>query len=401
MDLLRGITRLETLPLEGRRVMVRADLDCPMTPEGRVADDSRLHALLPTIRYAITQGAKVVLAGSLGQPAGRRVPELTMAPVGERLAELLDLEIFLPEETVGDGPRKVVMERVDGEVVLLENLAFQSEEESDDDVFAQRLAVLCDVYVNDALLASGRRLASTRSVAKHVNMKACGLLLQKELTSLNRITAGSPEGPFTLLVGGARFSEKIGLMNILLGKVKNVLVGGVTAATFLAARGVAVGRTQVEADRFELANQFLSRARLRGVEVLLPVDVVVAGSACDGSDAQVVPVELIPPEAQILDVGPETVSIFAKAIAASRTVFWNGPMGACEQPIFREGTEKVGKALARSRATSIVAGGDTVAAVARLVLTPFLTHVSGGGDSAMALVEGREVPGVEALRDLD
>ncbi len=400
MDLLRGITKLESLPLEGRRVLVRADLDCPLTPEGRLADDARIQAILPTVRHAIAQGAKVVLAGSLGQPGGRRVPELSMAVVGERLAELLDQEVFLPEDTVGDGPRKVVMERVDGEVVLLENLAFQPEEEADDDVFAQRLAMLCDVYLNDALFASGRKLASTRSVPKHVNLKAAGMALNKELTFLNRI-AGIPEGPFTLMVGGARFSDKIGLMNTLLGKVKTVLVGGATAATFLAARGVKVGLTPVEKERFEAASQFLSRARLRGVDVQLPTDVVVSDGIGESAEVSTVAVEAIPSGAQILDIGSDTAAAFAKALAASRTVFWNGPLGACEQAPFREGTEKVAKALARSRATSIVAGTDTVAAVSRLVLTPFLTHVSGGGDAALALVEGRDVPGVEALRDLD
>lgn len=400
MDLLRGITKLESLPLEGRRVLVRADLDCPLTPEGRLADDTRLQALLPTIRHAIAQGAKVVLAGTLGQPGGRRVPELSMAPIGERLAELLDQDVYLPEETVGDGPRKVVMERVDGEVVLLENLAFQPEEEADDDVFAQRLALLCDLFVNDALLASGRRLASTRSVAKHVNLKAAGMLLHRELTCLNRI-AGTPEGPFALLVGGARFSDKIGLLTALLGKVKTVMVGGATAATFLASRGVKIGLTPIEKDRVDAATQFLSRARLRGVDVLLPVDVVVSEGVGESLVTSVVPVEAIPSGSAIRDVGPETAAAFARAIAASRTVFWNGPLGMSEEPLFREGTSKVAKALAHSRATSIVAGTDTVAAVASLVLTPFLTHVSGGGDAALALIEGRDAPGVEALRDLD
>jgi len=202
-------------------------------------------------------------------------------------------------------------------------------------------------------------------------------------------------------VGGARFSDKIGLMNTLLGKVKTVLVGGATAATFLAARGVKVGLTPVEKERFEAASQFLSRARLRGVDVQLPTDVVVSDGIGESAEVSTVAVEAIPSGAQILDIGSDTAAAYAKALAASRTVFWNGPLGAFEQAPFREGTEKVAKALARSRATSIVAGTDTVAAVARLVLTPFLTHVSGGGDAALALVEGRDVPGVEALRDLD
>jgi 3-phosphoglycerate kinase len=233
-----------------------------------------------------------------------------------------------------------------------------------------------------------------------VNLKAAGLALNRDLTFLNRI-AGIPEGPFTLMVGGARFSDKIGLMNILLGKVKTILVGGATAATFLAAKGIKVGRTTVEKERFEAASQFLSRARLRGVEVILPTDVLVSDPAGGSSEVALVTVDAIPSGAEICDIGPDTAAAFAQALAASRTVFWNGPLGAFEQAAFREGTEKVAKALARSRATSIVAGTDTVAAVAKLVLTPFLTHVSGGGDAALALVEGRDVPGVEALRDLD
>jgi phosphoglycerate kinase len=401
MDLLRGIGKLEALPLEGRRVLIRADLDCPLTPDNRIADDAKLHAVLPTLKHVIAQGGKAVLAGSLGQPGGKRVPELSMAIVGERLAELLDQEVFLPEDTVGDGPRKVVMERVDGELVLLENLAFQPEEEADDDAFAQRLAQLCDLYVNDALGPSGRRLASVRGAARHVNLKAAGLLLHRELTCLNRI-AGTPEAPFTVMVGGPSLSAKMGLMMALLGKAKTFLVGGGVASTFLAAKGLRVGRTAVEKDRLDAAKQFLSRAQLRGVEVILPVDVAVSdgdGVAMGGS--AIVPADAVPSGGDIRDVGPETAAAFAKAIAGSKTVFWNGPLGAFEQAPFGEGTEKVAKALAHSRATSIVAGTDTAAAVSRLVLTPFLTHVSGGGDSALALLEGREVPGVEALRELD
>ena len=403
MDVFRGIRRMEDLLLEGRRVLIRVDFNCPLTPEGEVADDARIEAALPTLKYAVEQGAKVVLASHLGRPKGRRVPELSMTTVGERLRELLsrdlgrEMEIFVPDDCVGDGPRKVVMERVEGEVVLLENLRFYAEEEANDNVFAQRLAALCDIYVNDAFASSHRAHASVSAVTRHVAEKGVGQLMARELSALGKLL-GLPDQPFALVLGGARVSEKLGAVNSLLGKLKLIVVGGGTANTFLAARGLPVGASHVETDRLEVVQNLMSRARLRGVEVLLPVDVVFTRPGAD-EGGEAVPIEALPPDATIVDIGPETRALYAQALAGARTVFWNGPMGVYEKRPFIAGTEAVGKAIARSRATSVVAGGDTVTAVTRLALRPFFQHVSTGGTSALEFLEGKELPGIEALRE--
>jgi phosphoglycerate kinase len=403
MDVYKGIRKMEDLLLDGRRVLIRVDYSVPLTPDGEIADDSRIEASLPTLRYAIEQGAKVVLASHLGKPRGKRVPELSMVTVGERLRELLarelerEFEIFLPDECVGEGPRKVVMERVEGEVVLLENLGYYPEEEANDNVFAQRLAALADVFVNDAFGSSGRPVASL-TAARHFTEKGVGLLMAKELAFLSRI-AGVPDQPLVVLQGGGRFSEKLAVLNGLLGKVKTIVLGGAVATTCLAARGLAVGRSKHEADRVEAAQNLMSRAKLRGVDCVLPLDAVVRRG--DGEDAptEVVRVESIPEDGAIVDIGPETAAAYATVLKGARTVFWNGPMGVWEQKPFLAGTEAVAKAIARSSAVSVVAGGDTAAAVGRLVLTPFFRHVSTGGSSALTFLEGRDLPGLEAMRE--
>lgn len=399
MDVLKGIKKIEDLALDGRRVLMRVDLDCPLAPDGLLADESKIYAALPAIRHAKEQGARVVLASHLGNPGGKRDPACSMEPVGMRLAEILDQEVFLPEDSVGDGPRKVVMERVEGEVVLLENLRFQPEEEANDEVFAQKLAQLGDAFVNEAPSVAHLRHASTVAVARHFSEKAAGPLLTREMTFLAKIQ-GTPESPFVLLLGGARLSDKLALLNQLMGKVKAVAVGGAVAATLLAAKGVKVGLTPVEPERYELANAFLSRAKLRGVDVLLPTDVVVLRQGADDGDSEVVPVGQVPPDAAIVDIGPETVAMFGARMASARSVFWNGTLGMVEHKAFLAGTEAVAKALIRSSALSVVGGTDTAAAINKLVLTPFFSHVSTGGEAGLALLEGRELPAVEALRDV-
>lgn len=400
MERYRNFRKLEDLLLEGRRVFIRVDYDVPLTEDGVIADDTLLEASLPTIKYAIEQGARIVLAGHLGMPYGKRVAELSMITVGERLRELIsremgrEYEIYMPEEVVGDGPRKVVMERLEGEVVLLENLFFYPEEEANDSVFAQRLAALADVYVNDAPYASGRPLASL-SAAKHLTERGIGLLLSKEIANLSKI-ASTPEQPFVVVMGGATFSEKLSVLNSLLGKAKTCLFGGAIALTLLASRGVCVGRSRFEAERLEAAQNFLTRAKLRGVEILLPSDVVVQrGDAID-----VVQVDQIPEDSVVMDIGPNTVQSFNRILKNARTVLWNGPLGVCEDKRFIAGTEGVAKAIARSSAFSVVVGNHTVAVVNRLVLTPFFRHVSLGGESALAFIEGRELPGLEAMLEV-
>lgn len=397
MDILRGIKSIEDLSIEGLRVFIRVDFNCPLTPDGRVADDTRIQAALPTIKYAIEHEAKVILASHLGRPKGKRVPELSLAPVGERLAELLNREVYMPEDTVGDGPRKVVMERMEGEVVLLENLRFQPEEEANDEAFAQKLASLADVYINDAFGAAHRAHASVAAMPKFFVHKGAGFLMLKELTYLGKLLT-NPEQPFVLLVGGAKVSDKIGVLTNLLGKVKTILIGGAMANTFLVAQGKSVGASRFEADKVEVAKGLLTKAQARGVEVLLPTDVVVAKEASEEAPCEVVPVDKIPKDAMVLDIGPETVQAFASRLNGARTIFWNGPMGVFEKAPFAAGTEAVGKAVAHSTATSVVGGGDTVAAVTRFGLRPFITHCSTGGGASLEFLEGKELPGVEALR---
>jgi len=400
MDVLSQIKSIEKLPLEGRRVFLRVDFDCPMTADGFVADDARIQAALPSIRYAIQHGAKLVLASHLGRPRGRRVPELSLAPLGERLAELLDQDVFMPEDCVGDGPRKVVMERVDGEVVLLENLRFNPEEESNDDVFAQRLASLADVYINDAFGTVHRAHASVDAITRHLPTRGAGYLLTKELQFMGKV-ATSNETPFVLLVGGAKLSDKIGLLNRLISRVKAICIGGAMATTFLAAQGRRVGRSRFEADKVEVAAGLLARAKVRGVDVLLPTDVVVAAEPTESAKTAVVAVDDIPDDRMILDIGPATAAEFAACLATAKLVFWTGPMGMFEIAPFLVGTQAVAKAISRSRAISVVGGGDTAAAVSKVMMTPFFSHVSTGGGAALEFLEGRELPGIEALRKGD
>jgi phosphoglycerate kinase len=398
VDPRKDIKKVEDLLLEGRRVFLRVDLDCPLAPDGTIADDAKIQAALPRIRYAVEQGAKVVLASSLGKPGGRRVPELSMAVVGERLAAMLGTDIYLPEDSVGDGPRKVVMERVEGEVVLLENLAFHPEESANDDVFAQKLCQLADVYVLESFAVAALPHASVCAMPRHFSEKGAGPGVLKELTFLGKAIGGN-ENPFVLLAGGCGVADQIALMNQLLGRSRGIAVGGEIAATFLRARGSRIGLTPVDEERVEMAAGLMNRAKLRGLDLALPVDVVVTRVADGSETGRVVSVDNIPDDARIVDIGPATIAEFNGLFAGARTVLWSGAMGRCLDGQFMEGTAAVAKALAHCSATSIVVGDDTTAAVQRLVLTPFLSHVAAGGDLALRYLLGMDMPGIEALRE--
>jgi phosphoglycerate kinase len=396
MALLDGIATLDKLDVTSRRVFVRVDFNVPLTPDGKVSDDTRVREALPTIRHLIGKGARVILASHLGRPKKGPDPKLSLAPAGERLAELLSQEIVLTDDCVGDGARKVVNDLRDGRVALLENLRFHKEEEANDQGFARELAAFTDVYVDDAFGAVHRAHASVDALPRLVPVRGAGLLLQKELAALGRLAAG-PERPYIAVLGGAKVSDKIAVIEALLSKVDALLVGGAMANTFLAAQGRAMGKSLVEGDKLATARDVLARAQEKRVAVLLPTDVVVADSL-DAAVGDVVGVDAIGAAQLALDIGPATVAAFRERLIRARSVFWNGPMGLFEKAPFSAGTLGVAHAIAEAAAFSVVGGGDSVAAVQQAGLAARFTHVSTGGGASLELIEGRVLPGVEALR---
>jgi phosphoglycerate kinase len=411
MDPLAGIKRIAELPIENRRVFLRVDFNVPMEG-GKITDDSRIREALPTIKHAIERGAKVVLASHLGRPKPPKdgapesdsdrgasyTPKLSLEPCGARLAELLEVEVIVPETCIGDIAKKVVFDLRSGQVCLLENLRFHPEEEKDDDAFAQELAALCDAYVDDAFGAVHRAHASVHALPKRMRDKACGLLLEKEIAALGKLI-GEPESPYVAVLGGAKVSDKIAVVDALLQKVTGLVIGGAMANTFLAAQGKNVQASRVEGDKLPLARTILEQARDRGVHVLLPLDVVVAPSL-ESDAGEVVDVDAIPPKTMALDVGPKTVAAIAARFAGAKTIFWNGPMGLFEKKAFASGTFGVARAMVESGAFTGVGGGDSAAAVhaAGDGLAERMSHISTGGGASLELIEGKKLPGIEVLR---
>jgi phosphoglycerate kinase len=394
--LLDRITPVDALDVASRRVLVRVDFNVPLTDDGQVADDTRIREALPTIRHLVQAGARVVLASHLGRPKKGRDPKLSLAPAGERLAELIGAEIVLTDDCIGDGARKVVHDLRDGRVALLENLRFHPEEEANDEGFARELARLCDIYVDDAFGAVHRAHASVDALPRLVGTRGAGFLLMKELKVLGALAAG-PERPYLAVLGGAKVSDKIGVIEALFSRVDALLIGGAMANTFLAAQGREMGRSLVEVDKLPLARDLLARALDRRVAVVLPTDVVVA-SHVGAAEGRVVATDAVGHEDMALDIGPDTVAAFRERLLRARSVFWNGPMGLFEKAPFSHGSIGVAKAIAESASFSVVGGGDSVAAVQQAGLADRFTHVSTGGGASLELLEGRTLPGVEALR---
>lgn len=379
--------------VQGKRVLVRVDFNVPLQ-NGQITDDRRIRESLPTIQYLLERGAKVILMSHLGRPKGKRDPQYSLRPVAERLSALLNRPVRFLDDCVGEAVEQVVQAMTPGEVVLLENLRFHSEEEANDPAFAQSLARLGEIYVNDAFGSAHRAHASTEGVAHYLPAVA-GLLMEKELRYLGNALA-NPERPFVAILGGAKVHDKIGVIQNLLPKVDRLLIGGGMAFTFLKAQGYEIGRSLLDSESMEFARRILQEA---GEKIVLPVDVVVAPEPRVDAPVQVVPVDQIPPDQMGLDIGPQTIARFSEVARAARTVVWNGPLGMFELAPFAEGTRGVLQAVAESGAVSILGGGDTAAAAEQLGFADRITHISTGGGASLEFLEGRELPGVAALME--
>jgi phosphoglycerate kinase len=387
---------IEHLPLAGKRVFVRADLNAPLEG-GAVADDTRLRAVLPTLRFALDGGAAVVLASHLGRPKGGPDPTFSLRPVAERLGALLARPVPLAPDCVGDATRALAHALKPGDLLLLENLRFHPEEEKNDDGFARQLAELADCYVNDAFAAAHRAHASIDAITRHLQPAAAGLLMQRELSALGRILE-APERPLVAVLGGAKVSDKVALVEHLISKIDALVIGGGMAFTFLRALGHGVGRSLVEPERIETARAALEAARRRGVQLTLPVDVVVA-DGLDSASGHAVGIRQIPETQMGLDIGPRTVERFTAVLATARTIVWNGPMGVFEKAPFAAGTVAVARAVAAAPAFSVIGGGDTIAAVNAAGVSDKIGYISTAGGAFLEFLEGRTLPGVAALTE--
>jgi 3-phosphoglycerate kinase len=393
------------LDVRGKRVLVRVDFNVPTemrARKSRVTDDTRIRETLPTINYLREHGAKVILMSHFGRPKGKPVEKYSLRPIGEYLHSLIHHPVIFSRDTIGDVPKEIIDHMESGDVALLENVRFQPGEEANDPDFAKSLADLGDLYVNDAFGAAHRAHASTVGITKFVEKSAMGFLMEKELKHLKE-GLEKPAKPFVVILGGAKVSDKIGVLNALLEKADAILIGGAMANTFLKAEGIPVGASRVESDKVDLAHELLDLAKRRGVKFLLPVDVVEADEIRAGADmrntSRLSPQHGISDGWQAVDIGAATIALYQEEIAKAETILWNGPMGVFEIPEFGEGTIAIAEAMAQSGATTIIGGGDSVTAVKQAGLAGKMTFISTGGGASLELLEGKELPGVAALSD--
>ena len=398
---------IQDLKLDGQRVFMRVDFNVPLSPEGHVTDDTRIRETLPTIEYALRKGAQLILASHLGRPKGKPNAKMSLKPAAEKLRMLLDermgrsVNVGFAPDCVGIAAEEMASKLGNGHTLLLENLRFHAEEEANDEAFSKALAALADVYVNDAFGSAHRAHASTAGITKFVSKSAAGLLMQKELEYLGKATT-NPEKPFVAIIGGAKVSDKIDVIRNLLNKVDALLIGGAMAYTFLKAQGKKVGKSLVEEDKVGLAKELIGEAQAKKVRLHLPLDHVIADKIDPAAQHQIVSTDAGIPDGQMgLDIGPETIAAFGKEISTARTIVWNGPMGVFEVAPFAKGTMRIAEMVAANQhATSIVGGGDSVAAVHQSGVSAKISHISTGGGASLEFLEGKKLPGVEALTDV-
>ena len=392
---------INDLDLKGKKVLMRVDFNVPLDENQKITDDVRITAALPSIEKVISEGGKLILMSHLGRPKGEVKPEYSLKPVAERLSELLNKEIKFAEDCVGDKVASLVAGLKNGEVLLLENLRFHKEETNNDPEFAKQLAASGDVYINDAFGTAHRAHASTEGVTKYISTCAAGYLMQKELDYLGKAIA-NPQRPFTAILGGAKVTDKIPVIDNLLKKVDSLIIGGGMAYTFLKAMDYEVGTSLLEKDKIEEVSKYLKRAETSNVALLIPVDVQAATAFSEEADSVTVDVDVIPNDRMGLDIGPKTINVFTEQIKSSKTIIWNGPMGVFEMEKFAKGTNAIAEALVeatKNGAITIIGGGDSAAAIKKAGLADKVSHVSTGGGASLEFLEGKILPGVEALTD--
>ncbi len=391
---------VDDLNVKGKKVLVRCDFNVPII-DGKITDENRIVAALPTIKKLIADGAKVILCSHMGKPKGEPKPELSLAPVAVRLSEKLGINVVFAKDdnVVGENAKKAVAEMKDGDVVLLENTRYRKEETKNEENFSKELASLADVYVNDAFGSSHRAHCSTVGVTNFVSESAVGYLMDKEIAFLGNAVE-NPVRPFVAILGGAKVSDKINVINNLLEKVDTLIIGGGMAYTFAVAQGGKVGKSLLELDKVDYAKEMMKKAEEKGVKLLLPIDTVISQEFSNDAETKVVPTLEIPDEWEGLDIGPKTRELYAEALKGAKTVIWNGPMGVFEMPTFAKGTIAVAEAMAALEgATTIIGGGDSAAAVNQLGFGDKMSHISTGGGASLEFLEGKELPGVAAVND--